>query len=543
MSWELVLERIRESIKRHGGRRFAVAAAALLLLPFAAVWGLRAAAEPDLATLYANLDMRDASEVAVWLEGAGIPYTVADDGRSIKVASARVHQVRLNLAAEGLPRDGGPGYELLDRSGFGLTDFDRRVNRVRALQGELERTIGQINGVDSARVHIVLPEETVFVRERKPSTASVFVRMKGFGFLQPDQVQGIVHLVSGSVEGLSADGVTVVDSRGRVLAGDSDLFAGVDTGTASAGIGAGGARGSQAWLALNLEFENRLESRLQTLLEQVVGPGNVSTRVSAELDPELKEIERVTYEPGDGGTEGILRSTREYKEAYRGLPGGSVGGIPGTWANAGTDAEPGAAGGAGMLNGGEPSNWEKVEKVNNYEVNQVREKILVAPGSTRRLTVAVAVNKPLSPEEESSLMALVSAAIGFDPKRDDVVTVTSLPFNSDLAEVMKDDLARREAADARRRILAWGAAGSGALLAAVAAIVLLLRRRGRRAAAGAAGDAGGMKGGGGELIPFPLTAASGEAGRLRLRQNLQEVAREKPGQVANLIKTWLAEDR
>ena len=171
----------------------------------------------DYRPLFTNLASEDAGEIVKKLKEAKTPYQITPDGKGIMVPSDRVYELRLSLASEGLPQGGGVGFEIFDRKNFGMTEFVQKLNYQRALQGELARTITQISGVEQARVHLVIPEKTLFKEAEKPPTASVVLKMKGSKSLRDTEVQGVVHLISSSIEGMNADNVTVLDSRGKIL--------------------------------------------------------------------------------------------------------------------------------------------------------------------------------------------------------------------------------------------------------------------------------------------------------------------------------------
>jgi len=214
------VEAIRERVRQFWGRLGAWQRAALVsgvVLAAAAVVVAFAARGQEYVPLFTDLQPADAGDVVARLEEDGIPYRFSGDGRTILVPGDQVHRLRLMLAAEGLPTGGVVGMEVMDQFQFGATEFERRMNRLRALQGELTRTIRQVEGVEDARVHIVLPEESLFISQRQPASAAVLVRMKPGRTLSAEQVAAITYLVAGSVEGLEPEAVTIVDSNGTVM--------------------------------------------------------------------------------------------------------------------------------------------------------------------------------------------------------------------------------------------------------------------------------------------------------------------------------------
>ncbi|MCL6451719.1 MAG: flagellar M-ring protein FliF, partial [Acetobacteraceae bacterium] len=265
---------------------------------------------PDrYAPLFTGLEPQDAAEIVSTLEASGVPYRLGAGGTAVLVPETQVYRARLDMAARGLPRGGVVGYEIMDRTRLGSTDFEQRISYLRALQGELARTIMRVNGVEQARVHIVLPEESLFISEKRPATAAVLLGLRPGVELGREQVQGIVHLVSRSVEALSPDDVTVIDTHGRIL---------------SAGLGDGGQPAGVALTQLDVAraFESQLAESLETLLQQVFGPANVAARVSAQINFDEKVTEKSLFEPV-ADQEGMARSVQELEEYFKGEGAGA----------------------------------------------------------------------------------------------------------------------------------------------------------------------------------------------------------------------------
>lgn len=464
------------------------------------------AGRPDFVVLYSRLDAQDASQMVEVLASNGTEYRLASEGSTILVPSRDVHSARLLLAGEGLPNQGTPGFELLDSVSVGATEFERRAAYVRALCGELARTISRISQVESARVHVVLPEQSLFVSQARPTTAAVFVHHTPGARLDPEQVQGIIHLVSHSVEGLDPESVTVVDEGGRVLS----------TGLASAQSTAGRATS-------NLDASRRvaadLEASLQRLLEQVLGPGNVAARVAAELSFDESVIEKVLFEPA-GDSEGLVRSVQELTEYFRGGSGGD-GGAAGTQGNVPIYT-------AQTSGSTSSSEQERTETVKNFEINETREHTVVAPGALKRLSVSVVVNQELAAADAQRIQQLVSAAVGSDPGRNDQIVVTGMPFNTDLAAAVAADVAA-----GRRRQMIYVGAGAG--LGLIAGLVVFLRVR----------KAGGKRAQQPVVVAEEVVSPelpSGDLVRLRSQEELQRLFRSRPQAAAQLIRSWLVEE-
>jgi flagellar M-ring protein FliF len=415
------VDRLRESLQK-GWARFAqapkplrvlVAGAVATMVVFGAVLGVMHASEP-YAPVFRGLEKEDAALVVQKLKEQKVPYRLTDGGTSVEIPEARINEVRLDLAAAGLPRGGGVGFESFDKLRLGATDFEQRVLYRRSLEGELVRSISAMKPVQSARVHLVLPERSVFVSRAEPASASVIVGLKPLQTLGAGEVNGIVDLVAASVQGLSKTRVSVVSTDGKVLhrsRGDGEEGAGQD--------------GEEEQLR-DRAMELELEERARQLLERVVGVGHADVRVSAEV--ERAKVERVEdrYDP----TKAAVRSEERSVE-QRALQD-SVGGVPGAESNLPTGA------GAGAGDGGAASPAKTKEtQVRNYEIDHVFEKRTQHARTLKRLTVAVIIDGvpapaggkvPRSAEELDKLGGLVRTAVGVDDRRGDNVSIQSMPF-------------------------------------------------------------------------------------------------------------------
>jgi flagellar M-ring protein FliF len=384
------------------------------------VWlSLRAAYEPYVV-LFSQMERDDAGAVVAKLKELKVPYRVGADGTAVEVPEPRVHEIRLELASAGLPRGGGIGFESFDTMRLGATEFEQRVLYRRAMEGELTRTIGGIEAIRSARVHLVMPERSVFAARREPASASVVVRLRNGRTLGPAEVGGIVHLVAAAVPGLTSDRIALVTTEGKALR--SPHGSGENPGES----GGGGEETPSA-----RAIESNLEEHARTLLERLLGPGHVDVRVSAEMD--LSRVERTEdhYDPHTT----VLRSeeaTREHAAAGEEVP---VAGVPGAESNVptGKEAPPPAASGT-------PAAGAVLRETHtrNFEVDHVQEKRVNTSGVMRRLTVAVVVDGVPGPDGHGSvprgaaelekLSKLVRSTVGADEKRGDIVTVESIPF-------------------------------------------------------------------------------------------------------------------
>ncbi len=381
-------------------RQFALAAVALLTLGlFAAI--ILQARKADYQLLYGNLAEADGAAMIEWLKAENIPYRLEANGRSLLVPVANVHETRLALASAGLPQGGGVGFEIFDKQSFALTDFVQKVNYSRALQGELARTIASLGPVETARVHLALPEKRLFKDHQQPATASVIIKLAAGKRLGEAQIDGIVHLVSSSIEGLGPDHVTVIDQNGTVLSRRGERGLNNDL--------------SPDMLAFQQMVEQRLEERAQALLDRSLGARNAMVRVTAALDFARTEKTEETFDP----EEPVIRSEQVSEERS----GAEMsGGIPGVQSNLeGNSVQAAAA----------TPPTSRSQRTTNYEISKVVSRTTSPVGAVSRLSVSVlvadrvvpgkdggpAATEPRTAEEIKALEAVVASALGIDPKR------------------------------------------------------------------------------------------------------------------------------
>lgn len=373
--------------------------------------------QPPSSLLYSNLDLREASEVTAALDQAGIPYETRGDGSTIMVNRDEVGTARLLLADRGLVTSGSVGYELFDtQSALGQTEFQQNLNRKRAIEGEIARTIMSMRGVNSARVLIALPERQLFQQEAAPVTASVTIDTGGRE-LSGEEIRAIQQLVATAVTGLRPDRVTIVDSNNRLLAAGGE------------GEGFSGALASER----RAEIEQRLQRTLTELVEGVVGPGAARIQVSAEIDESRQTIQQQEYDP-DGQ---VVRSTSTGESTSEDSQGGQGGGA--TVADQLPDG--GAPQEADFL--GPSSRSGETSETTNYEISSTTTTTVREPGAVQRLSVAVAVDgvwtpgadggeptyAPRSDEEMAQIRALVQNAAGINTQRGDQFEVVNVRFS------------------------------------------------------------------------------------------------------------------
>lgn len=403
-----------EFVNRLGLARIAaMAVVAVLMLGFFAFLIMRASS-PQLAPLYTGLSLEDSAAIVSELQTQNVPYELRGDGDTILVARDQITATRMSLAESGLPQRGQVGYEIFDeQNSLGATSFVQNINNVRALEGELARTISSLARIKSARVHLVLPERELFRRERKDPTASIVLQVRGE--LTSGEIRAIQHLVASAIEGLTPMRVSIVDSTGRLLASGA--------GNNEEAVLAGEAE------ERTLGVENRLRTRVEDLLANIVGAGRARVQVSAELDLNRSTRTSETFDPASQ----VVRSsqTREIETAASG---------PGNSGQVSVSNElPGASEQAATAGTSETNTT--AEETTNYDISKTTEVETAEAGGIKRLSVAVVVDgiyaadasgnsvyQPRSAEELAQITALVRSAVGFDEARGDQVEIANLQF-------------------------------------------------------------------------------------------------------------------
>jgi flagellar M-ring protein FliF len=494
---------------------------ASILVVSALVLAVYWAGKPSYEPLFTALEVEDQSAIVAYLRENRIDYKLDPAANAILVPRDIVYETRLSLAQGGLPKGGSVGYEIFDTTKMGLSEFQQKITYIRALEGELERTIRQIDAVDYAKVNIVIPEQRLFLEQQQPSTASVLVRLKTGMQIGPDQVKSIVHLVSHGVQGLLPENITVVDTSGKVL---SDLL---DQDLLIYGQGGDGRTVSSVQRELERQQERELENKVRIMLERVFGPGRVVVRIKVDLDFDRRTSSSREYIPGETGR-GVLRSQQNMEETYTGT-GGPVGGAPGTTTN--------IPGYAIAQQQGTASEYNKTETTNNYEITTRETQQVVTPGTIRRLSASVLVDGELEQERLTELRALVAPALGVDAGRGDQLVIQSMKFSTTFA----DSLAEQLQAQQRMQLLFALVAAAVLLLAAALAGVLWMRKRRSRKAALPPAEERKRIPSIQELLSSPeLLEAQGELAVLE--EQLRAYARSKPEEIANLSQDWLADE-
>jgi flagellar M-ring protein FliF len=370
---------------------------------------------PQMVPLFTDLSVDDSASIIKDLERQAVPYQIKSDGAIIMVPKDRVARLRMKLAESGLPKGGGVGYEIFDKTdSLGATTFVQNINHLRALEGELARTIRSIDRVQAARVHLVLPERPLFSRDKVDASASIVLKVRGA--LEPQQVRAVRHLVASAVNGLKPERVSVIDETGKLLA---------DGATPDNPLN--GASSDERKLA----YENRLRSEVETIVSSVVGPGHARVQINADFD-----VNRITQTSDKFDPDGrVLRSsqTREEQSATSDNKEGSV--------SVGTELPGGNRPQQPADSGSRGDQSRKTEEIVNYEISRTTKTEVIEAGRVNRISAAVLVDgvyskndkgevayQPRPKEELDRIAALVRSAIGFDAKRGDQVEVVNLRF-------------------------------------------------------------------------------------------------------------------
>ena len=531
------------------GGGLGVLAVAVLALIY--LYGFR---QPPYETLFANLSNEDASSVTQKLRDDKIPFTLmqGDQGTTVRVPQAVVYEERVKLAGDGTVRGGSTGFELFDKTNFGMTDFQEKIAKTRAVQGELERTISSLTEVQAARVHLATPDTSLYSSVQEPTTASIAVRLKPGMSLSSDEVRGITQLVSGAVEGLKPENVTIVNGEGQVLlptAGNQDPNnPAVQTANALSA--------TRQELEAKQRYETNLQQNLQSMLDGSLGPKHAVVRVSTQMDFDANASESKSYSP-----QSVVRSQQTEKESYNGTqpPRANPLGVPGTTTNV-----------VGTYQGLQPQQqgrYSRSKSTQNFEIPEVITKHVDAPGKVLRTSVAVLVNVPaaaapaagaaaganteyaISQADVNKIKDVITAGAGLDLTRGDQISVQGIPFNPEVTGAG----GVRYAAPGLLGIPYWLIAlvlGLGALVG-VGAYVRSRRPKSFQPSIGMPSFDSTLAE---ELPPFEehpmLDTAPGIAAPIRSAADLTReqmieyvttVAQENPDSIAKLIKLWMAE--
>lgn len=519
--------------------------------------------KPDYRVLFSNFADKDGGAIVAELDKLNVPYQFAEGGNAILVPADQVHQVRLKLAAQGLPKGGNIGFELLENQKFGVSQFVEQVNFQRGLEGELERSIQSISAVQAARIHLAIPKPSVFVREQQYPTASVLLNLHNGRRLDAQQVGAVVHLVASSVPNLSADHVTVVDQNGNLLSDSANKLKqnGLDP----------------EQMAYVENMQNSIARRVESIITPIVGAKNVHAETSAEIDFSMTEQANESYKPNGKPDDMAIRSAQSRESQ---TSGGNNGAVPGALSNQPPGESTAPINAPGAQAPGEnappaappapPQNTQK-DNTTNYELDKTVSYVQQAKGGVKRLHVAVVVNhipvvdstgkttyRALSTAEKQQVSDLAMQAMGFNKERGDTISVVNTPFVAEAQEKLvepplwKDPLMIEYGKDALR------------FLAGVVVLMLIYKKllkpmavklsgADKKQQALAAGAAA-LTGPDGSPIARAadgedaLVTLSGEAPALPsgLDQTLlaaKQVAKDNPRMVANVVSSWTSAEK
>ncbi len=453
-------------------------------------------------TLYSDLDLEEASTITEQLTKSNVKYKIEGDGRTIVVENKKMYEARMLLARKGLPKSHGVGYEIFDKTNLGMTDFVQKVNMRRALEGELQRTIEGLEEVKSARVHIVIPEPTIFTDKEQPAKASVVVRTLPGKDLTKEQIRGIGFLLSSSVEGLKPENISILDFEGKLL---SSQFAGGD-----------GAMQSSQNVELQHNVEKYLEGKAQQILEEVLGPGKSNVRVTVDMDFDRAEKTIEKYDPESR----VIRSEERDDENVKNAPAGDS---------------------------------QKEKTLTNYEIDKTIEHVVGEVGNIKRLSVSVAVDgkyeksgkagkqpeKPTyiarTPQEIQTIEDMVKSALGYDLARGDQVSVISMQFDNEFMRNEQNDMQQSDAWERRMTIAKYAA------IFLIAIMFILFLRYLARTVAEAMNP------------PVPKLEPLGVVEEIKeeipenvkktsvMLERVEMLTREEPVNIAQIIRQWLGE--
>jgi len=461
------------------------------------VWSKSTPANSSQHPLYSNLEIDDAAAVGEQLQKSNIKFTAENEGRTILVDKDKIYQARMALAKAGLPKSHGVGYELFDKTNLGMTDFVQKVNAKRALEGELQRTIEGLEEVKSARVHIVVPEPTIFLDNQKDAKASVVVRMVPGRELAKEQIRGITFLVSSSVDGLKPQNISIIDYEGKLL---SNQFGGNDAAMAS---------------SQNVELEQNVEKYLETkadqMLSEVLGPSKAKVKVSVLMDFDKAEKTIEKYDPESR----VVRSEEREDENVKNAPDGDQ---------------------------------TKEKSLTNYEIDKTIEHVIGETGTIKRLTISVAVDGKYeadkagkqtfiarSAQEIQSLEEVVKNALGYDLARGDQISVVSMQFDNEFLRKEQNEMQKRDQWEMQMTIAKYAA------LFIIAVLFIFFLRYLAKTIAEAMNPPLPKLEPLGMVEEIPEEVPENVKRSSAILERVEMMSREEPVNIALIVRQWLSE--
>ena len=504
---------------------------AVLLFLGSLSYVLYASNKAEYVPLFSGLSQSDMGEIAQSLKAKKVGYQLSSN--SIEVPKEQLYETRLALAAEGIPKGSGIGFEIFDQQKLGSTEFVQKVNYQRALQGELARTINEMNEVMESRVHLVLPEESLFQEDRKPPGAAVVLKLRPGSKLGDKQIQGIVHLVAGTVRGLEEDKVSIMSTDGQVLYRKN--------------------AGDQNTQMTNLQIERKgrmeedLRQKLQSMLEQVLGANRVLSRVALDLDFNQVHINEETFDPDSSVIRSQQRSTENTEKE------GGAKGNPDVPINVESKLLQNQPQGENAKAKG----FNRQREVVNYEINKVSKQIVQSPGGVKKLSVAVMVDGPYetkpdadgkpksvfvgrTPAEIKSLEEVVKRTVGYNEARGDLITVTNIPFATDSTggEMIKAENKYVQMLKSNQKLLLN-------LLLTFLVFFFIIRpfmRKFQKMGEGmkdAPDQVPALPEGGSQQLGLPDPTAEGQ---IPLRKRVAVLVQQDPERAAEIVRSWLREE-
>lgn len=531
-------------------RSIAIGGLAVVLLAAIAVGGLYFGRGQNYQTLFSNLDSEDAAAVVQHLKDDKVPYRISADGKTVYVPDSDLSDERVAIAGSGLIKGGSTGYELFDRTNFGMTEFEEKIDKTRAIEGELERTIDGLDPVESSRVNIASPDETLYTNTQEPTTASIAIKTKPGESLDPGQVKGITMLVANAVEGLKPVNVTIVNQDGQILLpGPGGTIDDDSNNQAPDAL-----KLTQEQLLAKERYESAVQQSIQSMLDSTLGRGRAVARVSTKMDFDANSTVSKVYAP-----QGTVLSQQSQRESYVGTQpvNRPAQGVPGTTSNIGTYQAQ-----AQQANGRYNSSKSTV----NYDVTEQNTKHIDAPGKVLQTSVAVLVDSSaqttganglagaqpyqLTPANIAQIRNIVVAAGGLNLNQGDQVSVEAIPFNPSV----ENNGTATGGATSVLGVPIWALAAILGLIAlgGIGLLVMRARRGGQFSPTVElpSFDTSLAE----ELPPFEehpiLEGAPGIAAPIRSAADLTReqmieyvttVAQENPDSIAKLVKLWLAE--